>query len=92
MRQTADAIVATGLAAAGYQYGLFFFFRFISFFSLFLFIVNIDDFWQASRDTQGTIQADPHTFPTGIPALIDYVHSKKLKFGLYSGNFVVALY
>jgi alpha-galactosidase len=54
--------------------------------------VNLDDFWQASRDAQGTIQADPRTFPSSIPALIDYVHSKKLKFGLYSGNFVIALY
>jgi hypothetical protein len=39
-----------------------------------------------SRDADGTIQADPHDFPSGIPALADYVHSKKLKFGLYSGT------
>ncbi len=37
-----------------------------------------------SRDADGTIQPDPLTFPNGIPALVDYVHSKKLKFGLYS--------
>jgi hypothetical protein len=48
-------------------------------------IVNLDDCWQWSRDAQGTIQPDPVTFPSGIPALVDYVHSKKLKFGLYSG-------
>ncbi len=48
-------------------------------------IVNIDDCWQRSRNTQGTIQPDPVTFPSGIQALADYVHSKKLKFGLYSG-------
>jgi hypothetical protein len=48
-------------------------------------LVNMDDCWQMSRDAQGTIQPDPNTFPNGIPALIDYVHSKKLKFGLYSG-------
>ncbi|CAF0941120.1 unnamed protein product [Adineta ricciae] len=65
-RQTADALVQTGLAAAGYQY------------------VNLDDCWQMSRDAQGTIQSDPKTFPSGIPALVDYVHSRKLKFGLYS--------
>jgi alpha-galactosidase len=47
--------------------------------------VNIDDCWQRSRNTQGTIQPDPVTFPSGIQALADYVHSKKLKFGLYSG-------
>ncbi len=45
-------------------------------------IVNIDDCWQVSHDDQGTIQADPN----GISALADYVHSKKLKFGLYSGR------
>ncbi len=45
----------------------------------------MDDCWQMSRDAQGTIQPDPKAFPSGIPALIDYVHSKKLKFGLYSG-------
>jgi hypothetical protein len=45
----------------------------------------MDDCWQRSRDAQGTIQPDPVAFPSGIPALIDYVHSKKLKFGLYSG-------
>jgi alpha-galactosidase len=48
--------------------------------------VNLDDCWQMSRDAQGTIQADPVTFPSGIPALVDYIHSRKLKFGLYSGT------
>ncbi len=45
----------------------------------------MDDCWQRSRDAQGTIQPDPTTFPNGIPDLVDYVHSRKLKFGLYSG-------
>ena len=44
----------------------------------------IDDCWQVSRDDQGNIQADPQRFPSGIKALADYVHSKGLKFGLYS--------
>jgi len=48
----------------------------------------MDDCWQLSRDAQGTIQADPQAFPSGVPALVDYVHSKKLKFGLYSGIFI----
>jgi hypothetical protein len=48
-------------------------------------LVNLDDCWQVGRDMEGTIQADPSLFPHGIPTLIDYVHSKKLKFGLYSG-------
>jgi len=45
----------------------------------------MDDCWQMSRDANGTIQPDPAVFPSGIPALIDYVHSKGLKFGLYTG-------
>ena len=45
----------------------------------------MDDCWQVSRDAQGTIQVDPQLFPNGIPALVEYVHSKNLKFGLYSG-------
>lgn len=55
------------------------------------FIVNIDDCWQVSRDADGTIQADPQAFPSGIPALVDYVHSKNLKFGLYSGTTITSL-
>lgn len=52
-------------------------------------IVNIDDCWQSSRDSEGKIEADKRTFPSGIPALIDYVHSKNLKFGLYSGKIIL---
>ncbi len=51
----------------------------------------MDDCWQMSRDAQGTIQPDPVAFPNGIPALIDYVHSRKLKFGLYSGVYVIVI-
>jgi hypothetical protein len=51
----------------------------------------MDDCWQLSRDAQGTIQADSQAFPSGIPALVDYVHSRKLKFGLYSGMILVTL-
>jgi alpha-galactosidase len=47
--------------------------------------INVDDCWQAkSRDADGNIQADPEHFPSGIKAPADYVHSKGLKFGLYS--------
>jgi hypothetical protein len=56
---------------------------------LFLFVVNMDDCWQRSRDANGIIQADPTDFPSGVPALVDYVHSKKLKFGLYSGTIII---
>ena len=46
--------------------------------------VVIDDCWQVSRDSLGNIQADPKKFPSGIKALADYIHSKGLKFGIYS--------
>jgi alpha-galactosidase len=46
--------------------------------------IIIDDCWQKDRAVDGTIQADPERFPSGIKALADYVHSKGLKFGLYS--------
>ncbi|MGI4826717.1 MAG: glycoside hydrolase family 27 protein [Janthinobacterium lividum] len=44
----------------------------------------IDDCWHGERDAHGDIQADPQRFPSGIRALADYVHSKGLKFGIYS--------
>ncbi len=66
IRQTADAMVASGMKDAGYQY------------------IVIDDCWQVSRDKEGYIQPDPATFPGGIKALADYVHSKGLKFGIYT--------
>jgi alpha-galactosidase len=46
--------------------------------------VVIDDCWQLSRDDNGNIVADAQHFPSGIKALADYVHSKGLKFGIYS--------
>jgi alpha-galactosidase len=49
----------------------------------YLYIV-IDDCWQVSRDENGQIVADKDRFPHGIKYLADYVHSKGLKFGIYS--------
>ena len=46
--------------------------------------VVIDDCWQGERDSLGFIQPNPNTFPSGMKALADYIHSKGLKFGLYS--------
>jgi alpha-galactosidase len=45
--------------------------------------VNIDDTWQGERDPQGNIHANSK-FPD-MKALADYVHSKGLKIGIYSG-------
>ncbi len=44
----------------------------------------IDDCWQIGRDKNGYIIIDKEKFPSGIKALADYVHSKGLKFGIYS--------
>ncbi len=65
-KETADAMVETGMRDAGYVY------------------LNLDDCWQISRAPDGTIIEDRERFPSGIPALSDYVHSKGLKFGLYT--------
>ena len=46
--------------------------------------INIDDCWQLSRDENGVIVVDSERFPNGIKPLVDYAHSKGLKFGLYS--------
>jgi alpha-galactosidase len=44
----------------------------------------LDDCWAGPRDAQGALTADPEKFPSGMKALGDYVHSKGLKFGIYS--------
>ena len=45
----------------------------------------IDDCWSLlERDKNGSLVADPEKFPHGMKAVADYVHSKGLKFGMYS--------
>lgn len=44
--------------------------------------VNVDDTWQGERDAQGVLHTNSR-FPD-MKALADYVHSKGLKFGIYS--------
>ena len=46
--------------------------------------IVIDDCWQVSRDENGEIVCDPERFPHGMKYVADYVHSKGLKFGIYS--------
>jgi len=46
--------------------------------------IVIDDGWQTDRDAEGNIVVNEKKFPSGIKALADYVHSKGLKFGIYS--------
>ncbi|RSM67513.1 alpha-galactosidase [Kibdelosporangium aridum] len=47
--------------------------------------VNIDDCWaKTQRNAQGNLEPDPVRFPRGIKFVADYVHSKGLKFGIYT--------
>jgi alpha-galactosidase len=46
--------------------------------------IVIDDCWQIGRDSAGNILPDPERFPSGMKAQGDYIHSKGLKFGIYS--------
>ncbi|MFB9110884.1 glycoside hydrolase family 27 protein [Flavobacterium gyeonganense] len=67
VKETADIMVSSGMAAAGYNY------------------IVLDDGWMAKeRDANGDLVPDPVKFPNGMKAVIDYVHSKGLKFGLYN--------
>ena len=55
----------------------------------------IDDCWSLrERDGKERLAADPEKFPHGMKAVADYVHSKGLKFGMYScaGNLTCAGY
>ena len=67
IKETADAMISTGLYDAGYEY------------------VVIDDCWsKRRRGPDGRIIPDPEKFPSGMKALADYIHSRGLKFGMYS--------
>ncbi|MBQ6164356.1 MAG: glycoside hydrolase family 27 protein [Clostridia bacterium] len=47
--------------------------------------VVIDDCWSLrERNEKGEIVPDPEKFPHGMKYVADYVHSKGLKFGMYS--------
>jgi alpha-galactosidase len=64
----ADNLVSSGMKDAGYTY------------------IVLDDGWMTmQRDSiTGDLIPDPQKFPHGMKALIEYVHSKGLKFGLYN--------
>ena len=51
--------------------------------------LNLDDCWSNNdRTAAGELYADPARFPSGLPALIEWLHARKFKFGLYidAGN------
>ncbi len=78
IKETADAMVENGLLDAGYEY------------------LVIDDCWaERQRDkSTGRMVPDHVKFPHGMKAVADYVHSRGLKFGMYSccGNLTCAGY
>jgi alpha-galactosidase len=46
--------------------------------------INLDGGWSGSRDSKtGKQIANPEKFPSGMPALVEYIHSKGLLFGIY---------
>lgn len=51
-----------------------------------------DDCWAVNRTASGVLVPDPVAFPDGMKAVADYVHSKGLKFGIYTdrGNYTCA--
>lgn len=44
----------------------------------------IDDCWSKKHRENGKLVADPEKFPHGMKFIGDYIHSKGLKFGMYS--------
>ncbi len=68
VREVVDKFVELGLNKAGYEY------------------IVIDDCWsELERDpVTHKLVASKEKFPSGMKALSDYVHSKGLKFGMYS--------
>jgi alpha-galactosidase len=48
--------------------------------------VNVDEGWLKGRDANGNMVYDGVKFPSGMKALGDYIHSKGLKYGLYTSR------
>jgi alpha-galactosidase len=46
--------------------------------------IVIDDCWSGGRDSLGFLYPNPEKFPSGIKSLADFIHSRGLKFGIYS--------
>lgn len=46
--------------------------------------INIDDGYFGGRDSVGNLYPNIQKFPSGMKSLADYIHSKKLKAGIYT--------
>jgi alpha-galactosidase len=68
VKSVADFLVSSGLRDAGYRY------------------VWIDGGWTAPdpRDAQGNLLADSAKFPNGLSTLVNYLHARGLKAGIYT--------
>jgi alpha-galactosidase len=68
IKSTADFLISSGLRDAGYQY------------------VWIDGNWAAPtpRSSAGDLVPNPDQFPNGLKPLVDYIHAKGLKAGIYT--------
>ncbi len=68
IRETADALVSSGLRDCGYEY----------------IVIDDCWSVKSGRDAAGNLVADPTKFPGGMKALADYVHERGFKLGIYS--------
>lgn len=68
VRETAEAIVRTGLKDCGYEYV----------------VMDDCWSQKTGRDSHGDLVPDPQRFPNGIKPLADHVHKLGLKLGIYS--------
>lgn len=68
IRETADAMVTSGLKDCGYEY----------------IVIDDCWSQKDGRDQHGNLVPDPTKFPSGMKALADFVHSRGLKIGIYS--------
>jgi alpha-galactosidase len=68
IRETADALVSSGLRDCGYGY----------------LVIDDGWSVKGGRDKNGDLVPDPARFPNGMKALADYVHARGLKIGIYS--------
>lgn len=46
--------------------------------------INIDDGFFGWRDKEGMLHTHPERFPNGMKGIVDYIHAKGLKAGIYS--------
>ncbi|WP_370948887.1 hypothetical protein AB5J62_15390 [Amycolatopsis sp. cg5] len=68
IKSIAEHIISSGLRDAGYKY------------------IWIDGGWNAPnpRDAQGNLVADPAKFPSGLSSLVNWLHDRGLRAGIYT--------